>query len=447
VKVGGIKPKVKLLAYLHSDIFTPEDLVVFGAYATLKKEDPEELYHKILEERRLEKHRERVLNVTLESGHLSVLDQAVYTFIIRDLPRVSTLFLVQPIYLSHLQQSMRRVEPYGIYVPDDIKDKNFKKYAENAINLYYKMVDSGIPKEDARYVIPLYTVTNIQTVGNARELTYLKILSEDEGVPTVSKNIVKKIIDEASKKSPNLFRKWGENYNILRYYPAPNLFRKPYDNIDKFIDSHKKKVKYVRARLYSYSISYKIKEKDVKKALQERDKGILTLLRNNTYNLILKMSIAALHQALRQRTWNHIPESIYSALDRFEYVIPPSIKRSKFNDEYNSMVKKLYKTYISLIKEGYPYYDAIGIVSHSHIIYDLIRIDGWNILSTIPIRRCLKAQWEIRFISSEITNEIMKVDSVTGKYSLPSCITLGECPEKYPCEYVDKFIKLGPLIK
>lgn len=448
MKIGRYEPKVDLIAYLHNERLTPEDLVVFGAHATTKKEDLLTLFNKALKEGKLENYRKRILKVTLESGHLSVLDQAVFSFSIRNLPRLSTLFLVQPLYLSHLQQSMRIVEPYGLYLPTEIeKRKDIVETLENAIHLYYNMVDNEIPKEDARYVIPLYTVTNIQTLGDARELTYLKLISEGEWIPTVIKRIVGEIIREAEMKAPDLFKKWGENYNLIRYYPAPNLFRHPNDKIDIHIMEIREKCLGSRTRLYSHSINYKLVEEDIRSIFIERNYEILQLLRNNSYNIITKMSIAALHQALRQRTWNHITETLYHALERMEYVIPPSITKSRFKEKYLEMVKKLHKTYIQLINEGVHLKDAVGVVSHSHVVNDIIKIDGWNVLSSLPIRRCLKAQWEIRYIAGEIASEIKKIDPILAKYSLPQCITLGRCPEKYPCEYVDHFLKVGPYIK
>ncbi len=445
MKIGILKPKIKLIAYLRGKRMGPEELVAFGAHATLKKEGPETLYLKALKEGNTDKLINRILDVTLSSGHLSVLDQAVYTFSIRDVPRLATLYLVQPLYLSHLQQSMRRVEPYGLYIPRFIK--KYEDILFKSIDLYYKMVSNGVPKEDARYVIPLYTVTNILTCGNARELTHLSLMTRSEYTPDIIRKIVDDMIIKASKKSPNLFKDWGENYNILRYYPAPNIFRRPGDEIDKFIVYLRDLSGGSPTYLYSYSEAYKPSNEEVIKAIKDQNQAILTLLRNNNYNIITRMSLSAFHQAIRQRTWNHIPESIYNALNRLDYIIPYTIRRSKYIDDYRDMVLRLHRLYHKLIKEGVRMTEAIGVVSHAHVIYDLINIDGWNLISSLPIRRCIKAQWEIRYIAGDIAKAVGRVNRLLAIYTLPNCMTLGACPEKYPCEYVDKFVNVGPLIK
>jgi len=435
-----LKPKVEVIAELRSSDMDPIDLIVYGAYSTIKKDSSTTLKKRDLTDGSIDKRRNRILNVTLESGHLSVLDQAVYTIYISDIPRLATLFIVQPIYMSHLQQSMRRVEPYGVYIPDEIKDREIIGSIEESIDLYYKMVDHGIPKEDARYVIPLYTSTNIQSIGNLREITHLHLLSRYRGIPKICREIINEIVDKINRSTPNVIRNYGENFNILKYYPMPNIFRFEDTVVDKLAD------KGIKRKLLGYTEIIRVEERELYIALKERDYSYLMQLRNNVYNVVVKMSLSAFHQALRQRTLNHIPESIYHALKRFDITIPPSIYNSKFRDRYVYMVKKLYRLYI---ENGKTYHDKtiyIGLVSHAHNIYDVVRLDGWNIVGALPTRRCIKAQWEIRRVVGDMILEVKKVNSVIPKYSLPGCITFGKCPEKYPCEYKDEFEARGPLI-
>jgi len=175
-----------VIASLRGEEMEPVDLVVYGAYSTLKKAPSHILKRMDLEAGNVEKRRERLLNVTLESGHLSV-----------------------PLYLSHLQQSMRRVEPYGLTLPESLRGIGWlDSLLDQSLDLYYEMVNDGIPKEDARYVIPLYSSTNIQTVGNAREYTNLLLLSRQEGVPTITRRIVEEIINELRSVSGGLFKEY-----------------------------------------------------------------------------------------------------------------------------------------------------------------------------------------------------------------------------------------------
>lgn len=436
-----LKPKIDIIAELRSDEMEPVDLIVYGAYATIKRNSSVELKRIDVENDKVDYRRNRLLNVTLESGHLSVLDQAVYSIYLSDIPRLATMFMVQPIFMSHLQQSMRRVEPYGVYLPEEISDEEVIKAVEESIKLYYKMVEEGIPKEDARYVIPLYTTTNLQSVGNLREITHLYLISQQPGIPKVCREIVKEIVDRINRSSPDLIRNYGENFNILKYYPMPNIFRFDKIIVDELAE------KGLEKKLLGYTQLIEVGEEELYTALRERRYSYLMQLRNNVYNVVVKMSFSAFHQALRQRTLNHIPESIYHALERFDITIPPSIAKSRFKDRFVEVVKKLYKIYRDRVKTEEDKTLYIGVVSHAHNIYDIVRLDGWNIVGSLPTRRCIKAQWEIRRVVGNMILEVKKVNEVLPKYSLPGCITFGRCPEKYPCDYKEEFEARGPLIK
>lgn len=437
------KPKIYLIAESRGE-FGPEELVVYGANACIKKIDPLSIYKDhVASGIDINQFKERVLNATIGSGHLGVLDQATFTFVIRDVPRITTLFLVSPIYLSHLQQSMRSVEPYGYYIPESIaKSKLYnavKSEIIRSIKLYYKLTRWGVPKEDARYVIPLYTVTNIQTTGNARELTHLYIMSLDENIPTITKYVINKMWRELNSRYPLLFADRRINMNRIRYYPAPQIFCLK-DYIDEVISSLDN-IKINEVKLINYVDLVKFPGKKIFEAVLHGDESALSILKLNKYIFASKMSLVTLHQILRQRTWHHITESIYRALKRLEYVTPPSIIQKRLSREYQYQVERLYDLYIKLVNEGVDFKDAVGVISHAHTIIDIFTIDGWNMVSTVPLRRCLKAQWEIRKIMNDISLYIANISKELSQLSLPTCLLQGYCAEKYPCEFKDIFIE------
>ena len=438
-----VKPEVKLIAKLSSEYMGPEELVAFGARATIRKDDAYTLYQEALKEENAEKIKKRLLDVTIGSGHIDVLDQAVFTFVLRDIPRLTTIFLVSPLYLSHLQQSMRYVQPYGVYLPEELRsERDVAKRVSESIKLYYKMVEDGVPKEDARFVIPLYTVTNIQTVGNARELTHVYLMSRDRYIPPIIRKIVEDMIRSASEEAPELFINRGANFNGVRYYPAPNLFGEN-RYLRGVIEEHKKD----NIALISYNQSFKIRENELINALKENDESYFAMLRHNVYLFLVKMSLTTFHQAVRQRTWKHNVESIYDSLERTDYIIPPEINRRGWGERFEENVRALYELYRSLVERGFGKETAVGLIPHAHRIYDILEIDGWNYVGALPLRRCLRAQWEIRFISADISRYISRVNPALGRYSLPPCRVFGYCPEKTPCEYADLLLKQPPLIK
>ena len=443
-KLFDVKPDVKLIAKLSSEDMSPEEIVAFGARATIKKEDVYTLYRQAVEGGKADKIKNRLLDVTIGSGHIDVLDQAVFTFVFRDIPRLTTLFLVSPLYLSHLQQSMRYVQPYGVYLPMELaREKDVTRTVRDSIRLYYEMVEDGVPKEDARFVIPLYTVTNIQTVGNARELTHIYLISKDKGIPPITKMMIEKMITEASHEAPELFIDRKANFNRLRYYPSPNLFASKNKYVRRIIEEYNPNT----LTLISYNHPFKVKKKELLKALKENDEKYFAMLRYNTYLFLAKMSLTTFHQAIRQRTWKHNVESIYDSLDRVDYIVPPEISRRRWRKKYIEVIESLYSLYRDLVNRGYNKEVAVGLIPHAHRIYDIMEIDEWNYIGAFPIRRCLRAQWEIRMISADISRYVSRINSNIGKYSLPPCKVFGYCPEKNPCDFADILLKQKPIIE
>ncbi len=431
-------PEVKLIAETRGKELGPKELVAFGARGTIKKADPYQLYIEAKKEGKLNEYINRILDVTIGSGHIDVLDQAIYTFIFKEVPRLTTLFLVSPPYLSHLQQSMRYVEPYGIYIPNELRSE--KKIIENmkyGIYLYYELVEKGVPKEDARFVIPLYTVTNILTVGNMREYTHIYLMAREKDTPPINRKVIETALSQVDKE---LIKDRGANYVKIRYYPAPNLFSK-YNYIKDLIKKYGKN----KVSLISYNEPIDIDEEQLKKAIKYGDESYLGILKHLNYTFLVRMSLVTYHQAVRQRTWNHHVESIYHALERLDYIVPPSIQKKGLEKPFKKYIEETYNIYKEY-RESYPEKIIIGIVSHAHTVYDLIRIDGWNYVGAIPLRRCLRAQWEIRMIMSDISRQITKINKKLGKYSLPTCRTIGECFEKRPCQHIEKLLAMKPLI-
>jgi thymidylate synthase (FAD) len=400
---------------------------------------------KLPEEERLKKER-GVLKNSFGRGHGSVGDQVHFTFSIEDLPRVVTFELCLPEYLEHLQQSLRRAKASrGFYLPEVIKNSALGKKTEvlmlKSFELYEKMVEKGIPGEDARFLLPLYTKTNITTTGNARELCHMWQMSQRKGVPSIVRAVVDEMISLAKGKAPYLFEDYGFNYETLAWYPSAQLYSLRNPLINDLLKSFKgdKRVTLIghNANFLRWGIS-------IEKAVKERDETELANLKHVHFEFFISLSLVCLHQAIRQRTWNHTLESIYDAVKsakrekQTRIIIPPSIKKSEFNSAFQKQHQTMLNLYCELVKGGISQEEAIGVMPHSLKIHTLIHVNGWNAINSIGKRTCLTAQWEIRAIARKMAKIIKGVYPELGKFAEPQCITLGECPEVEDCYYKKK---------
>ncbi len=131
---------------------------------------------------------EKLSSVDIESflakimslGHQSVLEHASFTFGIDGISRVTSHQLVRHRIASFSQQSQRYVshkERFAAVTPPTIGERpemlaRFEAQLRELHNTYADMVEAGIPAEDARYILPNATQTNIVMTMNARELLH-----------------------------------------------------------------------------------------------------------------------------------------------------------------------------------------------------------------------------------------------------------------------------------
>jgi thymidylate synthase (FAD) len=123
---------------------------------------------------------DKVLATIMRSGHFSALEHASYTFAIDGVSRALTHQLVRHRVASFNQQSQRYVtyssEP-EIVLPQTIaNDSEARAAFDTAIDVAYatyaRLVEAGIPAEDARYVLPNACIAKIVVTMNVRELLH-----------------------------------------------------------------------------------------------------------------------------------------------------------------------------------------------------------------------------------------------------------------------------------
>jgi thymidylate synthase (FAD) len=125
---------------------------------------------------------EELIKKVIGKKHHSVLEHASATFRIKGGSRTFTHELVRHRLMSPSQESQRYVE-YGktrnfdVVLPTSIEESAFKQdYLETAARcekLYSEMVRADIPKEDARYVLPGGTTSEIVISANFREFRHI----------------------------------------------------------------------------------------------------------------------------------------------------------------------------------------------------------------------------------------------------------------------------------
>ena len=109
-----------------------------------------------------------------------VMDHVFYMFEVEDCSRVTTHQLVRHRAVSYDQESQRfsAATREGMVTPPSVlsNETGSKAYDEAlraVYSAYEKMVSAGVPKEDARYILPSAIKTKLVMTLNARSLMHL----------------------------------------------------------------------------------------------------------------------------------------------------------------------------------------------------------------------------------------------------------------------------------
>ncbi len=121
-----------------------------------------------------------LLRKIVRLGHYSVLEHASFTFGIEGISRACSHQLVRHRIASFSQQSQRYVassDRFEHVLPESIADKPecrqlFNDFIAEAGRVYSRLLEAGVPAEDARFVLPNAAATKLVMTMNARELRH-----------------------------------------------------------------------------------------------------------------------------------------------------------------------------------------------------------------------------------------------------------------------------------
>jgi flavin-dependent thymidylate synthase len=164
-----------------------------------------------------------ILDVTFEEKEAKVkqaltrrvgtplLESLCLTFALQNVPRSLTHQIVRARKLGFGQQAMRvnDVRHQPVRLPTTIEGSEFEEpYKElvGAIKRFYaRMIDHGIPVEDARNIMPMGTMTYITVTGQLRFWLELWQGRAQKAAQNEYRVLVHKMLDEFSVRMPRLF--------------------------------------------------------------------------------------------------------------------------------------------------------------------------------------------------------------------------------------------------
>src|SRR5215203_4097830 len=157
--------------------------LVYTACRTCYSElEPQEIFRKATEGEINPASMQRLISNVIESGHGSTIEHIVFTFALSGVSRTLSHQLVRHrAGVAFDQQSQRYVKfkgaatmlPMTIEEGDPDPRQRYEEQVDGALSLYGDMVSAGVPGEDARFVFPNVTRTNLVMTTNLRALIHM----------------------------------------------------------------------------------------------------------------------------------------------------------------------------------------------------------------------------------------------------------------------------------
>ena len=154
----------------------------------------------------------KFIRTIINLGHLSVIEHAVASFRIKDVSRSLTHQLVRHRLASFTQKSQRYVDEkhFTFVEPPKIEEnpeahKIYLDFMESVRETYRKLRDLKIPKEDARFVLPNATTTEIVITANLREWRHIVELRGSRHAQWEIRRMTIEILKILKRKAPTVF--------------------------------------------------------------------------------------------------------------------------------------------------------------------------------------------------------------------------------------------------
>ncbi|MFW5648723.1 MAG: FAD-dependent thymidylate synthase [Candidatus Alkaliphilus sp. MAG34] len=383
-------------------------------------------------------------------------------FVVEGINRIQSTLLCE-LKDSYVQQSQRYVtmdkSSYEIPELNEIDNIKAEELIEKAFKLYGKMSEPkagkfegrpkaenykyGIPIEDARYILPLATKTNMSIAMTGDKLYNLFLLINDKKYCSLFDDFRKEIVGYLPKI-------------LVKQLPAFHDSTKETQIIEQFYDKYMEKIDEENNMVYingfenldlkaglgaltstSSDVPSEILAKWGNNA-DEKAKGVTKRVLGYGHNSIAEQarttfgmmcSMVTYHQQIRHRLPENHREDILNVITdtKRDVIIPPSIKKSGFCGEFLNLANE-FKDFKLYILNEYGGDKALPFILNCDQIKLIISTNARIDSEMLADRICFNAQWEIRNLSIKKLKILRNLSDILYETALPACIK-GECRE------------------
>lgn len=404
----------------------------------------------ILEASRDAEKNQKLISKVTRSGHNSTVEHTVYNLAFQNVSVAVEQFVIEFRLASFTVKSRRYVDfaELGYYTPKFGSVALTNLYREHMAYLYGEyadLINNGIEKEDARFLLPYSLYSNFYCTLNARELIhmlYAMIYGRGSACPEILE-LGTSLLEQVKNKTPGIFTDFETRRPAEAEAPYFNYSEQEEENsapapLMELLSYTQKPAECVaRAALIEFTgLSSKTinnivlnpaeRLKIIKKILATRRPRALESI-SFTFRLN-GVSLACLTHFARHRMQSiGIPP--LTKTNRRRYIVPPAIEQNKaLCARYTAAFEKTLLLYEEFKKRGVPEELLVYLQLSGTKIDFVTTMNARELLLFLRLRTCNRAQWEVRAYAIEMLRSLREVvPEIFSAYG-PGCY-LGHCPE------------------
>ena len=407
----------------------------------------------------MERSRDKDKNANLiskvtASGHTSTVEHVFFNLAFENVSVVVEQFMIEFRLASFTVKSRRYVDfaDCGYHVPAALNEAQKARYTsqmDKLFALYGTLCERGIPKEDARFVLPYCFYSNFFCSLGGRELiNVLRAMLYGRGSKNAEiRAIGEDLLAQCKEAAPGVFGDFeAKNAGYYDLPPLPEVQDDPQADTQPPVAvlSQTPDAELLVAQT-ALMERYGCTPETAKAALADK-----TVLRRTLDAVVgggrpraleaacftvrfCDVSLSTLTHFARHRIQSIAIPSL-TTCRRKNHIIPPCLEAdAELLDLYLDAFSSTAALYDALKSEGVSEDDLIYVLLSGNVIDFVTTLNARELRLFLKLRTCTRAQWEIRALATELLFLLRKDNPLLFASFGPSCVIDGKCPEGQMC--------------
>lgn len=399
-------------------------------------------------------------------GHQSLIEHIYFNLAFINVSAYVEQFMLEFRLASFTVKSRRYVDfsKMGFTIPSFLDENGIpiehaaemeKAYTEHMSYLfeeYDSFVKQGIPKEDARFLLPYCYRSNFYCTLNARELVHVlqaMLFGRGKGLAEIT-SLGNDLLAQAAEACPFIFKDFSptgigfqDKFQQLSKILSIGAEEVPQHNSDTSVEllsyTQNPEQTVARAALIAYTnLSTGEIEgllEDPKK-LQEVVEFVLSNQRPRELEQIMftfrinGITLAGITHLTRHRMQSILIPPFQDVCRCARYCVPDTVKADPaLLGRFQTAYSKTAELHEVLRSKDLNKYELSYMYLSGNVIDITTTMNARELLTFIALRSCNRAQWEVRGISISMLNLLREAAPAIFSHYGPNCYVNGFCPE------------------